>query len=173
MNNWRSFLYGLNSLLLSAIWSVLLVAQIASGFFLYNQAGIPVVRSAGWGIWALGAVFGVIPIFALRRKGDVPQGKSYMHTTVLVDTGIYALVRHPQNGVAGMLLNLALPLIVQHWFVAVLSVLAMGLLYLDVLKADQYCIQKFGDDYKRYMQRVPRVNFLLGVARLLRRKRNA
>jgi len=29
---------------------------------------------------------------------------------------------------------------------------------------------KFGDDYKRYMQRVPRMNFILGIIRLLRKK---
>jgi len=30
---------------------------------------------------------------------------------------------------------------------------------------------KFGDDYKRYMQKVPRMNFMLGIIRLLRRKK--
>jgi hypothetical protein len=33
---------------------------------------------------------------------------------------------------------------------------------------DRYCIDRFGDDYRRYMQRVPRVNFVAGVIRLLR-----
>jgi hypothetical protein len=34
-------------------------------------------------------------------------------------------------------------------------------------------IAKFGEDYRRYMQRVPRMNLVLGVTRLLlqRRKR--
>jgi hypothetical protein len=33
---------------------------------------------------------------------------------------------------------------------------------------DQSCIEKFGEDYERYMRRVPGVNFLLGIVRLLR-----
>jgi protein-S-isoprenylcysteine O-methyltransferase Ste14 len=42
--------------------------------------------------------------------------------------------------------------------------------YLIILSSDERNIEKFGDDYKRYMQRVPRMNPLLGVFRLLRRK---
>jgi protein-S-isoprenylcysteine O-methyltransferase Ste14 len=168
MKNWKSFLYGLNPYLLSSIAGGLLVLQIILGFRLYNQAGIQALRVVGWSVWALGTAFALIPIFTFRRKGSVPKRKSYMHTTVLVDTGIYAIVRHPQGGVAGILLNLALPLIIQHWLVAILGVVAMGLICIDTLKSDQYCIEKFGDAYKRYMERVPRVNFVVGIMRLLR-----
>ena len=49
-----------------------------------------------------------------------------------------------------------------------LGLVSMGLVYADTFKADQSCIEKFGDDYKRYMQRVPRVNFVAGIIRLVR-----
>jgi protein-S-isoprenylcysteine O-methyltransferase Ste14 len=39
-----------------------------------------------------------------------------------------------------------------------------------VLREEQMSIEKFGDDYKRYMQKVPRMNLLVGVIRLLRSK---
>ena len=68
------------------------------------------------------------------------------------------------------MLSLALILITQHWFIAVMGVVAMVLNYLIALKADQELTEKFGDDYKRYMQKVPRMNFLLGHLRLLNRK---
>lgn len=169
MKGLKGFFYDLNPYLLSSIASVLLAAQIVLGFVLNNEDIIPVVRHAGWGIWALGSAFGIIPILALRRKGRVPKGESYMHTTALVDTGIYALVRHPQSGVAGILLSLALPLIIQRWLVAILGVAGAGVFYLDTFKLDRYCIEKFGSVYEGYMQRVPRVNFLTGAMRLLRR----
>lgn len=38
------------------------------------------------------------------------------------------------------------------------------------MREEQMSIEKFGDDYKRYMQKVPRMNLLLGVTRLVRRK---
>ena len=56
-------------------------------------------------------------------------------------------------------------LITQHWIIAALGILAMVLIYLDLLKADQRCIEKFGDAYRQYMESVPRVNFVSGVTR--------
>jgi protein-S-isoprenylcysteine O-methyltransferase Ste14 len=90
-----------------------------------------------------------------------------MGTTALVDTGIYAIVRHPQGGTAGILLNLALALIGQQWLLAVLAALGAILIYVDTFRADEVCIEKFGKEYVSYMQRVPRVNFVAGLLRLL------
>jgi len=108
-----------------------------------------------------------LPIFTLRARGKVPEGKNYMETTALVDTGLYAIVRHPQGGTAGLLLNLALALIGQHWLLVVLAVVGMALIYVDTFNADETCTEKFGEEYVRYMQRVPRVNFATGLWRLL------
>ena len=151
-------------------WSILIVLKIILSFFLYNQAGLPIFKHVGWITMAVSAVFGWLPIFAFRKKGEVPKRRSYIQTTVLVDSGIYAVVRHPQY-LAGILLSLALILITQHWLIAMIGVVAMVLNYLIALKADQELIEKFGDDYRRYMQKVPRVNFLLGLIRLLRRRK--
>ena len=112
-------------------------------------------------------------IITLRRKGSVAKGQSYMRTTVLVDTGIYAIVRHAQGGTAWLLLNVAAMLIAQHWSSVVLGLASMGLVYADTFKADQYCIEKFGDASRHYMERVPTVNFVAVIIRLLRRRRNA
>jgi protein-S-isoprenylcysteine O-methyltransferase Ste14 len=145
----------------------LLVSQVILAFFVFREPKIQALRVAGWVIWALGTVFAILPIFALRARGKVPEGKSYMETTALVDTGIYALVRHPQGGTAGLLFNVALALIGQHWLLAVLAVVGMALIYVDTFNADENCIDKFGEEYVRYMQRVPRVNFLAGLLRLV------
>jgi protein-S-isoprenylcysteine O-methyltransferase Ste14 len=48
-----------------------------------------------------------------------------------------------------------------------LGVPILPLTYVDLLKADEDAIQKFGDDYKAYMEKVPRANFLLGIIRRL------
>jgi protein-S-isoprenylcysteine O-methyltransferase Ste14 len=93
-----------------------------------------------------------------------------METTALVDRGIYAVVRHPQGGTAGILFSLALALIGQHWLLAVLAAVGMALIYVDALRADEDCIDKFGDEYVHYMDRVPRVDFVTGLVRLLARR---
>jgi protein-S-isoprenylcysteine O-methyltransferase Ste14 len=164
MQRWKRYVWPV----VWGAWTILAVSQIILAFFFHIE-GIQALRYLGWIIWAVSAVFGWMPIFVLRKKGGVPKGKSYIKTTVLVDSGIYAVVRHPQY-LAGILINLALILITQHWLIAIIGAAAMALNYIDMIKADQDLIEKFGDDYKRYMQRVPRMNFLLGLVRLLQRK---
>ena len=49
----------------------------------------------------------------------------------------------------------------------------MGLVYVDLLKADERLVEKFGDAYRGYMERVPRVNAVAGLIRLVRQRLNA
>ena len=170
MERFQEFLYSLHPFLLSSVAGTLTVAQIVLAFFVHGR-GFEALKWVGWICWWAGVLFAVLPIIMFRRKGGVAKGKSYMKTTVLVDTGIYAIVRHPQGGTAWLLFNLSVMLIAQHWSSMVLGLASMGLVYADAFKTDQYCIEKFGDDYKRYMQKVPRVNFLAGIIRLLGRRK--
>jgi protein-S-isoprenylcysteine O-methyltransferase Ste14 len=172
MKNPREFIYNLPPYALCCISGPLTVAQIVLAFVLHQPRN-EVLQWTGWVLWWAGAVFGWLPILTFLRKGDVPKGKSYIHTKRLVETGIYAIVRHPQMGTAWLLMSLGLMLITQHWISVTLGVPAMALAYLDVLKADQRCIEKFGDAYRRYMERVPRVNFVAGIIRLVAQRASA
>jgi len=169
MKRFQEFLYNLHPFLLSSIASVLTVAQIVLAFFL-RRPGSEALEWAGWICLWTSAIFGMLPIITFRRKGGVAKGESYMKTTVLVDTGVYAIVRHPQGSTAWLLINLGVMLIAWHWTSVVLGLVSMVLVYADTFKADQYCIEKFGDEYKRYMERVPRVNFVTGIVQFILRR---
>ena len=169
MSGLKKALYRLNPWLLSSVAGTLTVLQLGLCVFRSNPEGLALVRYVGYVLWAASAVFGIVPVFTLRRRGGVPEGQSYMKTTTLVTTGVYSLVRHPQGGLAWLLMNLAVMLVGQTWPIALLGGISMILVYLDAHKTDQYCIEKFGQEYQRYMKRVPRVNVLLGAIRLLRR----
>ena len=169
MKRLQEFIYNLHPYALCCISASLTVAQIILAFVI-RRPGSEALRWVGSILWWTSALFGWLPIFTFLRKGDVPKGKSYVHTTALVDTGIYAIVRHPQMGTAWLLMCVALMLITQHWASIALGIPAMVLAYLDVLKADQRCIKKFGDAYWRYMERVPRVNFVAGIIQLARHR---
>ena len=172
MKRFESFLYALHPYLLSSIASALTVAQIVLAFF-FPHTRSAVLEWAGWICLWSSAIFGVLPIIVLRSKGGVAKGQSYIRTTVLVDSGLYAVVRHPQNGTAWLLINLGVMLVAQHWSSWVLGLASMALAYADHFKADQRCVAKFGDPYRRYMRRVPRVNFVLGLIRLVWHKTSA
>jgi protein-S-isoprenylcysteine O-methyltransferase Ste14 len=112
----------------------------------------------------------MLPVFEFRKKGGVQKGQSYIHTTKVVDTGIYSIVRHPQY-VTFMLWAFSGMLLFQHWIVILLGVPVIPLTYIDLIREDKTCIERFGDNYKAYMKKVPRANFLLGIIRRLRKNK--
>ena len=122
----------------------------------------------GWVVCAFGMVGVMAPMVMFPRRGGVAKGKSFVDTTRLVDTGIYAIVRHPQYTGGIYAIFLTTLLLYPHWLFGVLGVIGTVVLYMSCREEDQRMIEKFGDDYKRYMQKVPRMNFLLGIVRLLR-----
>lgn len=154
----------------ATILTIVSVGQIILSFVLYNENGNSIVRNIGWIILWISAIFGWLPIYTLRKWGK-PKGRGYTGTTILVDRGIYSVVRHPQY-LAGMLLGLALPVIAQHWIVAILGGIAIVIYYADTFAEERSSIEKFGEEYKRYMESVPRVNFIVGLVLLLRKTRN-
>ena len=113
--------------------------------------------------------FGFLPIIIFKRKGNVKKGESYVHTNKLVKTGLYSIIRHPQY-TAGILLSLALIFVSQTIVIVLLGLGVIPLLYFDILKADEYNIKKFGEEYKEYMKNVPGINFILGIIRLIKIK---
>ena len=164
--------YSWTDVIPSIITSLLLFSQIISGIYLLsniNQNAILAYIGVGLYFFS-GLIFGMLPVFEFRKKGRVKKGKSYIHTTKLVDTGIYSIVRHPQY-ITFILWAIAGMFIFQHWIVIILGIPIIPLTYIDLLRGDKRLINKFGDDYKKYMKKVPRVNFLWGIIRLLRNKK--
>ena len=148
--------------------SLLFISQIIVGIYLLSEVTqIAILAYVGAGLYIFsGIVFGMLPTVEFRKKGGVKKGRSYIHTTKLVDTGIYSIVRHPQY-VTFILWAIAGMLLFQHWIIIILGIPIIPLTYIDLIRADKDSIEKFGDDYKQYMKKVPRANFLLGIIRLL------
>jgi protein-S-isoprenylcysteine O-methyltransferase Ste14 len=140
--------------------TIIVVGQIILAIVLYDPDANKAVINTGWIVLWISAVFGWLPIYTFRKKGEV-QGKSYIHTTKLVDSGVYSIVRHPQY-LAGILISIALPLITQHWAVLIFGILAIGIYYFDTFDEEKGCLGKFGVAYQNYMEKVPRLNFILG-----------
>jgi protein-S-isoprenylcysteine O-methyltransferase Ste14 len=151
---------------------VLTVTQVV--FWLVLGSGdVTWLVLAGIALLLIAVVFVVLPIVQFKRQGGVAEGESYGNTTALVDTGLYAIVRHPQY-VSLPMFSLALVLIVQHWTVAALGASSIALFYLTFRRADgmdiDENIDKFGDAYREYAERVPGWNPIVGVWRLARRR---
>jgi protein-S-isoprenylcysteine O-methyltransferase Ste14 len=149
---------------------VTIISQIILTFVLwtnyYDIYGLVIV---GYIFWLFSVVCGLLPIYMFRKKGGVSKGSSYIKTTSLVDTGIYAIVRHPQF-LAGILWSVALAFISQYWVIDILVIPVVVATYIDAIKANVNLIQKFGDEYREYMDKVPNLNVFWGIIKLLRRR---
>ena len=165
MNNWKDIFWG-------SIFTILCIAcfpanpLVLSG--LIETDSYLVLSVIGGVVWAFGMVLVMAPIIMFPRRGGVPKGKTFVNTTRLVDTGIYAVVRHPQY--TGGIYSIFLPtlLLYPHWLFALLGVMGTVLLVLSTREEDKRLVEKFGDEYVKYMQRVPGMNIFLGIVRAWR-----
>jgi protein-S-isoprenylcysteine O-methyltransferase Ste14 len=160
--SWRDWI-------VSCVYGSCMIIQMILTYFKYNCMGLNALAKSGWLVMAVSAVFGWMPIYTLKERGCVPEGKSYMKTTKLVDNGIYSVVRHPQY-LAGVLISLSLVLVSQYWINVLLFLPLLAGTYIDSRRADMRLVEKFGEDYTRYMERVPALDPITGSLRHLRRR---
>lgn len=123
--------------------SLLLILQYYLAFFYFKLPGIKLIQYLGWILWLISLYLGLAPMWILRKKGMVEPGKPYTETTRLVDSGLYAIIRHPQY-TAGIFFSLALCLLAQHWWIVIIGVICMAFIYIDIQNADQEGLEKFG-----------------------------
>jgi len=148
-------------------YSVLMFLPIVMVFVFYNYYKLDFLVYVGWILLVFSVVIILLAGGEFRKKGRAPKGRSIVRTTVLVDSGVYAVIRHPQY-LGFISFVLALVLMSQHWLSVFSGVVGSALFYRDVLREEQMSVKKFGDDYKRYMEKVPRMNIIVGIIRLLR-----
>ena len=153
---------------LSILLTITAGGQMLAAWLLYDASRSSLIINIGWGFIFLSAVFGWLPIFTFRSRGKI-SGKSYTETTVLVDSGVYSIIRHPQY-LAGILINIGLSLITIHWLVILLGAISWAIYYLNTFSEEEDNIEKLGDAYRGYQARVPRLNFVLGLIRVLFKK---
>ena len=99
----------------STLSGILFLGEIIVCFcFYYNYYVLDLLLYIGWIILILGLIIMSLPQAALTKHGKIPEGKSWVHTTVVVESGIYGIVRHPIY--VGWILDiLAMMLISQYW----------------------------------------------------------
>jgi len=154
--------------------SYLVMAQLIGGP-LYGLVfgpylGLAIPFYVGWLIFAVSLPFFFSPVLYFKRRGKPAEGKGIMDTTVVVESGTYGIVRHPQY-LGAILTVCASIMISQHWLVALIGILLVGVTPKWIREEEASLLAKFGDAYKRYMDKVPSMNFVLGIIRLLRRKK--
>ena len=156
-------------LALSVFFGVLFIVEIVACFFLYyNYHAMPILLLSGWVLLIIGLMMMTLPRDELSKRGGVPEGKSWVYTTTIVDTGIYGVVRHPLY--VGWLLDIfAMMLISQYWITILVGVVPFASVIYYIYLEDRNNVEKFGQPYIDYQNRVPMMNFVLGAIRARRK----
>jgi protein-S-isoprenylcysteine O-methyltransferase Ste14 len=91
--------------------------------------------------------------------------------SALVDKGVYGIVRHPMY-LGAILLFVAMVCFLPIWLMGILATLNVFVVYRFLRGEEHNNIEKYGQDYIRYMDSVPQVNFITGLFRWIKRIRN-
>jgi len=145
------------------IYITLYISLITSSIIFYNSANLATLLYAGWFIFACGLAILMISSRTRRRGHRVGE--------TLIQSGIYAYVRHPEF-LGHMLTITSLMLMAQHPISAAIGLVLLLLLCVEIVEEDERNIEKFGDAYKDYMRRVPRINLLAGIIKSARERRS-
>lgn len=151
--------YAVNLLIAAVFTTLVLVAQN----FLPGLEIIP-VKITGLVLLLFAVIFFFIPFFQLKQKGAPQAGDTYMESTKVVSSGIYAIVRHPQY-LGYILLTLGFSLLNMHWLTFIFTISAITFYYRQIITEEEYLHEKFGEDYAAYCKKTPRLNVISGVIR--------
>lgn len=106
--------------------------------------GVVITIAALFVFWRAHADLGLnwSPTLEIREKHE------------LITRGIYGMIRHPMYA-SQWLLAIATPLLLQNWIAGFLNLLVFIPFYLLRVKAEeQLMIERFGDQYRTYIQKV-------------------
>jgi protein-S-isoprenylcysteine O-methyltransferase Ste14 len=129
-------------------------------FKVINPLDIKVLWYIGWIVWSAGMVLiGFAYYYIYIRK-----------TKVLIEQGIYKVIRHPMYLGWILAVFIATIFLYQHWVFIVVGIPGVLSIYLISIREEISNIRRFGKSYKNYIENVPRMNIILGIIRLLRRR---
>jgi protein-S-isoprenylcysteine O-methyltransferase Ste14 len=150
-----------------ALWGGALAYLIQPGWMAWGQVELPAwLRWAG-GFLMLVCVPLVYWVFSSLGK-NVTQTVAIRKEHSLVRNGPYRWVRHPLYSV-GLFFFLSFSLLSANWFIILVIVAAFKILSLRTNIEEARLIEKFGDDYRQYMQStgryLPKFKHLFGEGR--------
>ncbi len=148
-------------------YSLILVLILSSGFLLYQfrLALMGRDRGANWISVALGLALYLVALrieircrrhLSLGTLIGLPEISPSKHGAKLLTRGIYAQVRHPRY-LSVLIGTAAFALVVNYTGILVLALLTVPLIYLITVLEERELVARFGQRYRLYRQRVPRL----------------
>ncbi|MFC2045365.1 methyltransferase family protein [Chloroflexota bacterium] len=123
-----------------------------------TQLDILPLRIIGFILCGPAAFFTISAFIALKNKGKPTD--HWESTTVLINSSIFQIVRHPMY-LGTAIFAIAFALLSQSLTSLILGMVSVFCCWTAARKEDAFNTDKFGDSYKEYMAIVPMWNALL------------
>ena len=150
--------------------ALLFIGQVVMCGIASNFYGVSGLMILGWIVMGI-AIFGVggLSWYAVSHQSQI-EDREWLKDTVLVDTGIYEVIRHPVY-FGFMLCVVALMFISQHWVTIILGIPVVAYLYWVMKQEEWASVDKYGEEYVDYMDRVPRLNIVTGLINYIKKRK--
>jgi len=138
------------------IVGIILFINMITPYIYPIKPAFAILIDLGWIILISGLILVMFSMMTLSKRG----------IENLTEKGVYSIVRHPLY-VGGMVMFLSHMFFFQHWFFILDSCIAIWVVYRIILLEEKELLKKYPTIYEEYSQKVPRVNFILGIFRKL------
>ena len=138
---------------------------------LFPQAHNKVLKFIGITLLVCAAGMIFTPLFLRKKMRKVKKEQEIDSSGNILKHNLYAILRHPQY-LGYIMMALGFACLSQHWVVVCLASLTTVFFYFQIVREEEYCLQKFGDEYLHYCRKVPRLNLLKGISIKLKRMKN-
>ncbi len=136
--------YDLKGKIVFFLWIFLLGVLSIYTIFLPLKLGTAALY-AGLSIYAVGLITAALVII---NRAKTTGGET-------VTRGLYRYSRHPMY-LAAFIALLGICMATASWICLAFSAAIIILIHLQVLSEERYCLERYGDPYREYMNRVPR-----------------
>lgn len=121
----------------------------------------------GYALYVPAAVLVIFSFVSLKHKGKPEPG--WEHTTTIIESGIFRVVRHPLY-LGAAIWTIGIILVIQSISSTILGLVAIFCFWMASKKEDEFNIKKFGQEYQKYMEEVSMWNVFRGLKRVVNKK---
>jgi len=97
----------------------------------------------------------ITPYLQFIGRTSYKKGENFFNMIDLMDTGVYGIVRHPQN-LGWAIVTASIILVAQNIISIPIVVLTLILIYLGMVYEEKQLITKYSEKYIDYTKKVPR-----------------
>jgi protein-S-isoprenylcysteine O-methyltransferase Ste14 len=149
---------------------ILFMLQILVFMFYYDFSGVVILRWIGWILLIVAFLLFTLSKSALKQHGAPEENKSWVFTTVLVQQGIYGVVRHPFS-MGWIIMTIGLAFVSQYWLSILFMIIQLPVIAFGIVSEEKMNVGKFETEYINYQKSVPMVNLFKGLVRYLLERR--